>query len=235
MTYWRTHTGDICDRRYVKSLIGSRNAGDEEAEVRYRAACAENSRRLGLLVSPEDQVLLAAHWWRLNRDGYATTKIRLNDKRVELMLHVLVHHRTYDCDLSTYGNGMAVRHIDPVNHDCRRENLFEERGDTANVRDTNVALRSDNTSGQRGVSWSRARRQWVLSLKVNRVKVVSKYYKDLDTACAIAQDLIEMRSRLPQNMHTEDARQLLNERREELESMLDALQSSAAPAARLAS
>lgn len=74
--------------------------------------------------------------------------------------------------------------VDHINHDSldnRDENL---RACTQQQNVFNYSIRSDNTSGHPGVSWSKKNRKWVVTMKVG---VKSRYfgsYLSFEEACA---------------------------------------------------
>lgn len=69
-----------------------------------------------------------------------------------------------------------VDHINGIRHDNRWENL---RAATKVQNCLNSSIRSDNTSGVKGVSWCKTRKKWVGYIKAPGAGVVKKYFYDL--------------------------------------------------------
>lgn len=70
--------------------------------------------------------------------------------------------------------GMEIDHINGVKHDNRIENL---RCVDRWINCKNASMRSDNKSGQTGVSFSKAKNLWMVRIQVN------KFTYSLDTPC----------------------------------------------------
>jgi hypothetical protein len=70
-------------------------------------------------------------------------------------------------------------HVSRDKLDNRRENLREC---TQSQNMANASLRSDNTSGHRGIGWDKRRNKWVVCLYMNRSLVFCKRFKHLSSA-----------------------------------------------------
>jgi len=86
----------------------------------------------------------------------------------------------------TYGRWPSheIDHINGVRDDNRLANLREA---TPSQNQANKAMRSDNTSGIKGVSWDRSRGKWHASINVSgRMKNLGRFQKIEDAASAYA-------------------------------------------------
>lgn len=73
----------------------------------------------------------------------------------------------------------CIDHINGVRDDNRLENL---RLATVSQNATNGVLRATNTSGYRGVSWSKAKQKWVASITKERKQMKLGYFKTKEDA-----------------------------------------------------
>jgi hypothetical protein len=55
---------------------------------------------------------------------------------------------------------------------------------TPSQNQANKAMRSDNTSGVKGVTWDKSRGKWVAAIHVNRKRISLGRYKDIEEAAA---------------------------------------------------
>lgn len=78
-------------------------------------------------------------------------------------------------------NDMVVDHINGNTHDNRKENL---RACTRQENSMNQGMRSDNTSGYKGVLWYHYNGvdKWQASIQVNKKKISLGYYEKLEEA-----------------------------------------------------
>ena len=72
-----------------------------------------------------------------------------------------------------------IDHINGVRDDNRLENL---RLATVSQNTTNGVLRATNTSGYRGVSWSKEKQKWIASITKDRKQVNLGYFKTKEDA-----------------------------------------------------
>jgi hypothetical protein len=75
-----------------------------------------------------------------------------------------------------------IDHINRIRHDNRISNLREV---TISQNLQNVGLRTDNTSGYKGVCWSNKHRKWQAQIKINNVYLCLGRFKSLDDAIAV--------------------------------------------------
>jgi hypothetical protein len=102
---------------------------------------------------------------------YAARKDTSGAKQINFYLHRAI-----------MGNpaGIEVDHINGDGLDNRRCNL---RAATRSQNAQNTRVRSDNTSGVKGVWWDSARRKWASEIRVRGRKLFLGRHNDLESAC----------------------------------------------------
>lgn len=105
------------------------------------------------LIDLTDLPIVAGRNWYVHTNGYASTEVRGNGRRQRLYMHRVI------LDL---GPGLEADHRNRDRLDNRRSNL---RSATRRQQNGNQGKRSDNTSGYRGVSVSKA--GWQAHIRVN--------------------------------------------------------------------
>lgn len=123
-------------------------------------------------VSLQDYHKVRKASWYIDANGYARAKI--NGKLI------LMHRLIIEAE-----KGMYVDHINGDPSDNRRENL---RICTQAENLHNRRKGKNNTSGHKGVSWSRTNGSWRITI-MNKGKMVIKYAKDFEEACKIHEEL----------------------------------------------
>ncbi len=126
-------------------------------------------------VDDEDWELVSKHKWHVNaKDGYlqaVQTNVRRNGKQTKLYLHQLLMGPVppeYD----------SIDHIDrnPLNN-CRTNLRFA----TWSEQNINQGMKSNNTSGVKGVSWHKATNKWMVDIDC---KFVGRY-TSFEKACEV--------------------------------------------------
>jgi HNH endonuclease/AP2 domain len=122
------------------------------------------------LVDDEDYEKLSAFKWHAYFDPDIKSfyskrnSLTVNGKRHSIIMHREIIH------------AVAGESVDHINHDTldnRRENLRI----CSNVQNfSNRKMRSDNTSGFKGVSWEKKSRKWKAQLRVNKKIIYSGYF-----------------------------------------------------------
>ena len=116
----------------------------------------------GVLYWSKERVLADKPAGYLNKEGYIEINITVNGKPKKILAHRVIFgiHHGYIPDL--------VDHIDrsPLNNNI--ENL---RATSKKLNAINTGLPSNNTSGIKGVSWSKASKKWSAQIKVNGKKI----------------------------------------------------------------
>lgn len=107
------------------------------------------------LVDADDLGLVRDFSWHLHDNGYASADARLPDGRRRLYMHRLILQLTLD--------GLEVDHINRDRLDNRRSNL---RAATRTQQARNTSLRSNNTSGYKGVSRAKGAR-WQAHIRID--------------------------------------------------------------------
>lgn len=88
---------------------------------------------------------------------------------------------------------MTVDHIDTIKHHNWFINLREA---TMSEQGCNIKLRSDNTSGTKGVVWNKRVQKWIVRICINNECINLGYFIDLDEA-------IETINKARENYHKE--------------------------------
>lgn len=120
----------------------------------------------------EDYNLVSKYCWDIDsQNGYAKTIDKINNTG-KLYLHRLI----MNCKK---GDGIIIDHIDRNRIDCRKSNLRP----VSNSQNTmNSCIRSDNTSGVRGVHWDNRRNKWVAMITANQQDIFLGYYEEFKDA-----------------------------------------------------
>lgn len=106
------------------------------------------------LVDDEDYEWLSAYKWCYTSPiGYAVTKVRTPEKQVSMLMHRLIMNAP---------TNLVTDHINHNKLDNRRENL---RLCTRQENNRNMPMRSNNTSGYKGVYWHKARSKWQANIR----------------------------------------------------------------------
>jgi hypothetical protein len=111
-------------------------------------------------------------------EGYLRVSV---DKR-QYLLHRLIY---------LYHNNNVPEFLDHINGN-RSDNRIENLRPATNYQNTcNSKLRSDNTSGVKGVNWNKIKNRWQARIFVNKKAISLGYYKDLELA-----ELVMMEARI---------------------------------------
>ena len=107
------------------------------------------------VVDAADWPLVSRHQWCLMENGYVVTSLTV-PRRMSLLMHRLI-----------MGDepGVEYDHEDRDKLNNRRKNL---RIATRSLNNANMTLRSNNTSGFKGVCWRPALQKWRAEISVNR-------------------------------------------------------------------
>ena len=122
----------------------------------------------GYAIVDADMAWVAEYKWLLNSNGYARN-------HSGIYLHSLV---------MTSGSGQIVDHVSRDKLDNRRSNL---RITTQSENMRNSSMRSDNTSGYRGIGWDKSRGKWIVSLLGKHIG----RYEDIDEAILARNEFAE--------------------------------------------
>lgn len=118
--------------------------------------------------------------WRVHSSGtklYATTNIVKDGKKTTLKLHRFIA----DCT-----DGMVVDHIngDTLDNSMRNLRVCKQFENGQN----RSALNKNNTSGIRGVTWSKQKNKWAVSVMLNRKRKHVGLFSDLEEASQASKD-----------------------------------------------
>lgn len=123
-----------------------------------------------------------AHNWGVTISGYTYYAIRRGPRPERRT--ILLHRQ-----IMMPPPGMIVDHIDGDGLNCTRQNM---RVCTHSENHYNQRIRSDNTSGFKGVSWNSGMKKWVAYIHVDGKMIVLGYFSDAPDA-AIAYDTAALR------------------------------------------
>src|SRR5574343_534907 len=93
----------------------------------------------------------------------------------------MAHRYIWEIFNGKISKGMVIDHKNGNSLDNRIENL-RCVSISENLLNSNNRIRSDNTSGIRGVSWSSRDKKWVVTVSINKKSIYLGCSKDLDQA-----------------------------------------------------
>jgi hypothetical protein len=129
------------------------------------------------IVSPEDYDMVMQYTWRKGDNfDYARMCIRPGGRKGKLIT-VLMHRMILG--LPSHKDGNIADHINGNRLDNRRCNL---RIVSHAVNCQNAKVRSDNTSGHRGIIWSKAHRKWRVRFQKDNKGIEVGLFSDLADA-----------------------------------------------------
>ena len=108
------------------------------------------------LVDDDDYPFLSQWKWKRHPQGYASRTSWKPHKWITILMHRLINKT---------GKGFETDHINGDKLDNRKANL---RNVTHSQNERNKPLRSDNTSGYKGITWDKARQKWQAKTKHDR-------------------------------------------------------------------
>ena len=111
----------------------------------------------------------------VNKEGYISTTIHCKYYLVHRLVWLL-HH------------GKMPKFIDHINGDKQDNRIENLREVTLSQNSFNRALATNNTSGIKGVHWSRAAKKWQATIMVDGVYEYLGVYSDINQAKKIVQD-----------------------------------------------
>lgn len=133
----------------------------------------------GLVCKVDDQDAdLAEHKWRAMTKGlpYVVRTVRENGRRVAVYMHVLIMMRMAGDKIE---KGLQVDHVNGDQTDNRRSNL---RLATRSQNLANSRLRSDNSTGFKGVHFNKAERRYIASISKQGRRHHLGYYDTAEEA-----------------------------------------------------
>jgi hypothetical protein len=124
------------------------------------------------LVDDDDYIWLSQWRWHYG-DGYARRNEWRGGKSHTIRMHRLIHQTPA---------GMDTDHIDGDGLNNQRSNLRTATS-TENMR--NRRMRKDNTSGFRGVTWSKREKKWVAQIRLDGKRIHLGYYNTPEEAAEV--------------------------------------------------
>ena len=91
--------------------------------------------------------------------------------------HYLEHRLVF-----LYNYGYLPKYIDHIDGDKENNEITNLRACTSCQNNYNRKIRSDNTSGVKGVSWYKPYNKWVCKIWVDKKPIFLGYYEDLELA-----------------------------------------------------
>ena len=166
-----------CLQKEKASKIGSKTIKENGKLCRkYNVYDLSNEYGVGYAINTnkpfyfdlDDYENIKDYCWRENRtSGYIVTNTYNN---VNLGMHRLVMH----CPAE-----MVVDHINHNRIDNRKINL---RICTVQQNNCNLSIKSNNTSGYTGVSWSKHTKKWHCYIEINGKRINLGYFNDINKA-----------------------------------------------------
>jgi hypothetical protein len=118
----------------------------------------------------DDYNKIKDYWWYIDSNGYVVTKI-LNQK--PLQMHRLIL------------NASSNEFIDHKKHNKNDNRKNELRKVTKSQNSMNLKTPVNNTSGYKGVSWSKVANKWHASIQKNKISYHLGYFDDINDAVNI--------------------------------------------------
>ena len=134
----------------------------------------KNKGKFEAVISTEDAILAESNWC-VSVSKYTNYALRKNDRNKKpnlISLHREVMKRMLGHDIP---DGMEIDHIDGNGLNCARPNL---RLATKSQNGVNRGKNKNNTSGYKGVQWSKQKNKWMATIWV---KDKSEYIGYFDT------------------------------------------------------
>lgn len=126
------------------------------------------------IVDDEDYEKMSQYSWYLSK-GYAYRNQYLGGgKKNQRQKHFAMHR-----EIMAVSPGIYIDHKNGNPLDNRKSNL---RPCTQSQNSANQKLRSNNTSGHKGVYWSKVAGKWMAYIKVNYKRINLGYYVDIEDA-----------------------------------------------------
>lgn len=128
------------------------------------------------LYDKEDQSIVDSYNWAIGRNGYVVSSKyvkgsgRKNQKNISLYFHRLITNAP---------KGKVIDHINRNKLDNRKENL---RVCTQRENMVNCGLLKNNTSGTKGVYWSKVCNKWCAFIHFNKKKIHLGVFSDKEEA-----------------------------------------------------
>lgn len=122
------------------------------------------------ILDNEDYLRLRVHRWHAYWDGYNFYVVR-TDRTTGKKINISMHHSV----VGKPPKGMHVDHINGNGLDNRKENL---RIVTIAQNQWNTKTRKDNVSGQKGVSFVKKEKKWIVHIQANKKRQYLGYFSD---------------------------------------------------------
>lgn len=153
----------------TKEVLGGRKIYNKYDLISEEYAIGYTSAGNKFTFDKEDYDLIYPYLWSVNPDGYLIA----NDSNGKIFrLHRLVMGVGYN----------DSEYVDHIDHDISNNQKGNLRLCTPSENAMNQSLKSNNTSGARGVCWDKSRGKWITSIMVNYKSIYIGRYDDFDDA-----------------------------------------------------
>lgn len=134
-----------------------------------------SNKEMYTLVDDQDYALLAGYTWRLNAQGYVVRREYTRVAKGKRHAKDIRMHR----QIMNEPIGLEVDHINGIGADNRRANL---RLATHRENMANRPKQVNNTSGYKGVSWSKQNKKWWANIYVGGRTISLGHYDSIKEA-----------------------------------------------------
>lgn len=137
-------------------------------------------------VDAEDlEWLLALCRWFCAKRGYAVRNLPHRLRACEQKPTIYMHRIIWEHHFGSIPKGYEIDHVDGDRLNNQKVNL---RLVTSRQNKMNSALRSDNTSGYKGVTWDRQKRRWKAQIMMNGKNHPLGRFKTKEEAAAVYEE-----------------------------------------------
>jgi hypothetical protein len=165
-----------------KVFVGAFETKEEAAAMLLASRASIEKPIRTTLVSDEDYEYLSQFSWNIVSagSGYVTRTIRIGGKKKLIYMHREIIERM---GISPSGRRVDHRNLDTF--DNQRSNLRIANASESNC---NIGLRSNNSSGVKGVQW--AKTHWLASISKGGKVVWRKSFLDLQEAARVRAEML---------------------------------------------
>ena len=129
------------------------------------------------LVDDQDFEYLNRWKWRINSQGYAVRRVYIGSGMNRISKDIRMHRQ-----IMNEPSGLEIDHIDLNGLNNQRNNL---RIATHWQNLANRNIQSNNTSGYKGVSWSKQNKKWWAQIYINSKTISLGFYDDINEAVKV--------------------------------------------------
>lgn len=136
------------------------------------------------IVDNEDFDFLNQFHWHITKQGYAARNkyVRGSGRKNQKTIVTLMHRLILNANIGDIGD-----HINQNKLDNRHSNL---RLVNKSINAFNSKIRTDNTSGYRGIWWHRKNCKWIVEFTINQKKKRMGCFKELKDVVKVSEDFL---------------------------------------------